>query len=80
MQSKRERHQPACMVAHAQLNKLAAIIGNCDLLIEKTEQGTEYARRLGLIREIADSAVKELTEHQQQVEAETRKSGGRRAG
>jgi hypothetical protein len=80
MQSKRQRHQPACMVAHAQLNKLAAIIGNCDLLIEKTEQGTEYARRLGLIREIADSAVKELTEHQQQVEEETRRSGGRRAG
>ena len=62
------------------VNKFSAIIGNCDLLIEKTEQGTEYARRLAVIREIAESAVKELNEHQQQVEAETRRPGGQKAG
>ena len=76
MRSKAERHQPACMVAHYVVNQLAAIIGNCDLLIETTEKGTEHARRLGVIREIAETAAKELNEHQRQAEAETRRANG----
>ena len=75
MKSKGDRHQPACMAAHDLVNKLAAIVGHCDLLIEVTEQGTESARRLALIRDIAESAVKELNEHQRKIEAERRKAG-----
>ena len=75
MRSKQARHQPACMAAHNMLNKLCVIIGHCDLLNEMTEQGTEGARRLAIIREIADSAVKELVEHQRTVEAEGEKAG-----
>ena len=62
------------------LNKFSAIIGNCDLLIEKTEAGTPYTERLASIREIAETAVTELTEHQRQLEAETRRTDERKVG
>ena len=75
MQSNRERHQPVCMVAHDLVNKLSDIVGHCDLLNEMTEQGTEYARRLAIIRDIAESAAKELTEHQRQVATAVRRAG-----
>ena len=78
MTSKAERHAPACTVSHYVLNKLSIIIGNCDLLIEKTEQGTEYAKRLGVIREVALTTVNELTEHQRQLKAATPKTNERR--
>jgi len=80
MASKAERHAPACTVSHQVLNKLSIIIGNCDLLIEKTEQGTEYAKRLGVIREVAITTVNELVEHQRQLEAAVQKTNQRNAG
>ncbi len=75
MLSGRKRNQPACLVAHDLLNKLSAIIGHCDLLNEMTEQGTEYARRISVIRELADSAAKELAEHQRKLANEIQKAG-----
>jgi len=75
---RKRRDHAAYMVAHDMVNHLAAIIGNCELLIEKTEGGTEYARRLFLIRDIAQTAVKELAEHQRQLQAEMRMN--RKAG
>jgi hypothetical protein len=68
MASKGRQHELACMFAHSLVNKLSAIVGNCDLLYEKTEKGTEYARRLAVIRDLAESAAKELAEHQRNVE------------
>jgi hypothetical protein len=75
MSSKRERHQPVYRVAHHLINQLGAITGHCDLLIEQMEQGTEYVRRLTLIRAIAETAAKELVEMQREVDAKTRKAG-----
>jgi len=75
MQSKRERRQLEGMVAHDLVNKLAAIIGHCDLLIEMPSLGTEYVRRLTLIRDTAESAAKELKEHQRDLDEPGRKSG-----
>ena len=49
MQSVAERDQSIGLVTHDLINKLSAIVGNCDLLLEATEQGTEHARRLNLI-------------------------------
>lgn len=72
MRRKAEQHQPPWVAAHDLRNKLSVIVGNCDLLIEKTEPGTEHARRLAIIREAADAAVKELTEYQYSMEAHTR--------
>jgi DNA-binding FrmR family transcriptional regulator len=63
------------MMAHHLINQLGAITGHCDLLIEQTEQGTECARRLTLIRAIAETAAKELVEIQREVDAKTRKAG-----
>ena len=68
MASKGRQHQSACMFAHSLVNKLSAIVGNCDLLYEKTEKGTDYARRLAVIRDLAESAAKELANHQRNVE------------
>lgn len=80
LRMRKERHQPVFMATHHLVNQLSAIVGHCDLLIEKTEQGTEYARRLALIRDIANTAVKELKEHQRQLEAEMRRPDRRKAG
>jgi len=38
-----------------------------------TEQGTEYARRLAIIKDLAKTAAKELAEHERQVAAEIRR-------
>jgi hypothetical protein len=57
--------EPADLLVHNVVNKLSAIIGFCDLLIEKAEkQDAECARRLLSIHELAKSAAKELTDHQ----------------
>jgi len=71
MKSKAPRHQPACMVAHTMINKFSVIIGNCDLFLEDTEPDTQPEKRIRVIREVARTAVEELLEHLQQVEAET---------
>jgi hypothetical protein len=75
MASDREPHEPACMVAHNLKSKLAAIVGRCDLLKQRTRQSAESRKHIAEIREIAESTIKELTEHQQTVEAEKRKVG-----
>jgi len=74
MASERVSHEPACMVAHNLKSKLAAIVGRCDLLNEKT-QSAESRKHIAAIREIAESTIKELTEHQRTVEAEKREAG-----
>jgi hypothetical protein len=72
---KRAHHRPAGMPAHDLLDKLSVIVGYCDLLNEMTEPGSEYARRVGKIREGADSVVKELVEHQRKAGEEGKKAG-----
>ena len=65
MQSHRDKHQPACFLAHVLINKLAVIVGYCDLLIEKVgEQDAECAKRLRSIHELAKSAAQTLSNHQ----------------
>jgi hypothetical protein len=75
MASEREPREPASVIVHNLINKLTAIVGHSDLLIESTERGTEYARWLTLIRDLAESAAKELVEHRRRTEAEKRKAG-----
>jgi hypothetical protein len=55
------RNRPARSVTHDLINKMSVIIGNCDLLREKMDEGTEQSKRVSIIRAIADQAVKELT-------------------
>jgi hypothetical protein len=67
MQSNAEKHRPPCLLAHDLLNKLSAMIGFCDLWIEKAEQQStneEFMKRLVSIQALAKSAAEELKEHQ----------------
>ena len=70
-----KRDQPTWMGVHHLVNQLAAIVGHCDLLIEMTEQGTVQARHLAMIRDISNTAVKELIEHQRELKPEARERG-----
>ena len=63
------------MVAHNGISKLAAIVGRCDLLRQRTRQSAESRKHIAAIREIAESTIKELTEHQRTIEAEKGKAG-----
>jgi hypothetical protein len=77
MQFNREQHQPACLLAHEQINKLSAIIGFCDLLIEKAEerdQDQECVKRLVSLHDLAKSAIKTLVEHQCELAVVIRRS------
>lgn len=74
MGSTGEKHQPACLLAHNLVNKLSAIIGYCDLLMEKAEDETECAKQLRLIHNLAKSAAKELAEHQCKLSSVIRSS------
>jgi len=74
MKSTGNGHDPVRMVLHSLLNKLSVIVENCDLLLEKTKQETDYTRQLTVIRDAAETAAQELVEHKYQLEAE---GGGR---
>ncbi len=58
-----EKHQPPCIMAHEFINKLTAIIGNCDLIRERIEDA-EVVERLAVTRSIAVRMADELKEHQ----------------
>ncbi len=62
--SKARNLQPACMLAHNLINRLAVIVGHCDLLTEDSPTDSKCHKRLALIREIAYTAATELSEHQ----------------
>jgi len=55
------------MIAHEMLNKIADIIGHCDLLNEMIESDSEASHRLKMIRDIAKTCVAELREHERKA-------------
>jgi len=75
----KQQHLPVCFVAHDLVNKLSVIVGNVDLLLEVTEKDTDYAKRLTLIREIAEQSANELKQHQRELAAQLKKSEKRKA-
>jgi len=46
------------------VNKLAVIVGHCDLLSEHLKEGSQSAKNVGAIHEIAQEMAKELIEYQ----------------
>jgi hypothetical protein len=80
MNSKRGRHQPGCIAAHDCINKLAAIVGHCDLVLELTKSGSEIEKRIQKIRGIAQQGIAEMKQHQQDVSAQTQKPDQQKAG
>jgi hypothetical protein len=75
MSSERAHHEPACMVAHHLISRLAVIVGRCDLLDEATKNSAGSAKHIAAIREIAQTAIEELVDHQRALETEKRKAG-----
>ena len=63
------------MVAHHLISRLAVIVGRCELLDETTKQSAESAKHIAAIRDIAETAIEELVEHQRALETEKRKAG-----
>jgi hypothetical protein len=51
-------------LVHDLVNKLAVIVGHCDLLGEHLKAGSPSAKRVSAIQEIARGMAKELNEHQ----------------
>jgi len=67
MAKNKQHHEPTCMIAHEMLNKIADIIGHCDLLNEMIESDSEASHRLKMIRDIAKTCVAELREHERKA-------------
>ena len=63
-----------CRLAHALLNRLSVIVGNCDLASEKVQEGSELATRLSDIRKAAQSMANELKGHQCELTTSQRSS------
>ena len=65
---------PACLLAHDLVNKLAVIIGYCELLDKNVELGSECAKRLVLIRKVAEVMAEEVNQHQCEISDAIRRS------
>jgi hypothetical protein len=62
------------------VNKLAVIVGHCDLLREHLKAGSPSAKRMGSIQEIARGMAKELNEYQCRLAEWARTAGTQKRG
>jgi hypothetical protein len=64
------------MLSHHVLNKLSAIVGNCDILQERSERAEmpdpQCLKRLAVIREIAMELAEEIKDRMSEDDARTR--------
>ncbi len=67
-----DTYQPSCMLAHDLINRLAVIVGYCDLLAQESPDDSKGSKRLRIMRDIANSAAEELNKHQCRLDALTR--------
>lgn len=58
---------------HDLINKLAVIIGHCDLLKEDLRAGSQCTERLDVIHSVAAQIARDLNEHQRQISDSTRR-------
>jgi hypothetical protein len=61
-----QNEPPTCSLAHRFLNKLAIIVGNCELLQERAEldaPNSECWRRLAMIRRAASEMAEDIKDH-----------------
>ena len=57
-------HELTGPLVHDLVNKLAVIVGHCDLMSEHLKAGSQCAKRLAAIQEIAQGMAKQLNECQ----------------
>ena len=60
-------HDPRFLSLHDLVNKLAVIVGHCDLLSDHLKAGSPCAQRVGAIQDIAQGIATELQEHQRRL-------------
>jgi hypothetical protein len=56
----RVQYPPECPLAHDLINKLSVIVGQCDLMLEKTPEDSPVLKQMLLIRTMAKSVAAEL--------------------
>jgi hypothetical protein len=57
-------YRPSCNLAHELVNKLAAIVGYCDLVEDHAAEEPECHKHLEAIRKIATGMAEALAAHQ----------------
>jgi hypothetical protein len=62
--SNRGLEERARLLKHELINKVAIIVGNCDLLSIEMKAGAECAKRLDSIRDAAKEMAKEISKPQ----------------
>jgi hypothetical protein len=65
-------HDLALTTVRDLVNKLAVISGHCDLISDRLNAGSQCAKRVGAIQEIARGMAKELNEYQCQLRESAR--------
>jgi len=74
MRPKEKCRQPTSLVVHDLVNQLSGLIGRCELLLEKAEPGTENAKQLAQVCDLAHAAVNTVTAHRRQISEELRRN------
>jgi len=64
MEQSRTRYEPDCPLAHDFVNRLAALIGRCDLIKEELSGDSPLLEHLLAVRNIASGMAKELNQFQ----------------
>ena len=59
-ESKKEKYELECPLAHELIGKLSVIVGNCELLADNIPQDSPQLERTLLIREMAKAVAKDL--------------------
>jgi hypothetical protein len=77
MQPMSEPDRANAALAHDVVNKLSAIVGLCDLLIEKMEHGSEAASQLTTILDLASTAAADLKAFQRHLAARIQRGKSR---
>lgn len=73
------KYRPSCFLAHEHINKLAVIVGRCELLRDSTDESSELSKALLGIRELAQSMADELKQHQCELDAITKAEAAKKA-
>jgi hypothetical protein len=60
---------------HDLVNKLAVIVGHCDLVSDHLKEGSQCAKRVSAVQDIAREMAKELNEYHGQVLEAARSAG-----
>lgn len=63
-QSGKGMYEPECPLAHDFVNQLSALIGHCDLMVEKISVDSPLVRHVLVIRDIARGMAKDLNQFQ----------------